>query len=137
MCNLKTMKHIIFADNMKILLFFMTFALLTGCTQTQGILLRNRTNERVKLYCYYNVNNLVDSVYIDRSDSAYLRFSSGWFVNSKRIIKEHVNHMDSIILVLQDKRIVYKDSVYIRNFLLNDKDTTNMLKTTTYPSRIN
>lgn len=45
--------------------------------------------------------------------------------------------MDSIILVLQDKRIVYKDSVYIRNFLLNDKDTTNMLKTTTYPSRIN
>lgn len=131
------MKHIIFADNMKMLLFFMTFALLTGCTQTQGILLRNRTNERVKLYCYYNVNNLVDSVYIDRSDSAYLRFSSGWFVDSKRIIKEHVNHMDSIILVLQDKRIVYKDSVYIRNFLLNDKDTTNMLKTTTYPSRIN
>lgn len=122
---------------MKMLLFFVTFALLTGCTQTQGILLRNRTNERVKLYCYYNVNNLVDSVYIDRSDSAYLRFSSGWFVNSKRIIKEHVNHMDSIILVLQDKRIVYKDSVYIRNFLLNDKDTTNMLKTTTYPSRIN
>lgn len=122
---------------MKILLSFMIIALLTGCTQTQGILLRNRTNERVKLYCYYNVNNLVDSVYIDRSDSAYLRFSSGWFVNSKKIIKEHVNHMDSIILVLQDKRIVYKDSVCIRNFLLNDKDTTNMLKTTTYPSRIN
>lgn len=53
MCNLKTMKHIIFADKMKILLLFMTIALLTGCTQTQGILLRNRTNERVKLYCYY------------------------------------------------------------------------------------
>lgn len=137
MCNLKTMKHIIFADKMRILLFFMTIALLTGCTQTQGILLRNRTNERVKLYCYYNVNNLVDSVYIDRSDSAYLAFSSGWFVNSKKIIKERVSHMDSVILVLQDKRIVYKDSVCIRNFLLNNKDSTNMLKTTTYPSRIN
>lgn len=137
MCNLKTMKHIIFADKMKILLFFMTIALLTGCTQTQGILLRNRTNERVKLYCYYNVNNLVDSVYIDRSDSAYLAFSSGWFVNSKKIIKERVSHMDSVILVLQDKRIVYKDSVCIRNFLLNNKDSTNMLKTTIYPSRIN
>lgn len=137
MCNLKTMKHIIFADKMRILLFFMTIALLTGCTQTQGILLRNRTNERVKLYCYYNVNNLVDSVYIDRSDSAYLAFSSGWFVNSKKIIKERVSHMDSVILVLQDKRIVYKDSVCIRNFLLNNKDSTNMLKTTIYPSRIN
>lgn len=89
------------------------------------------------MYCYYNVNNLVDSVYIDRSDSAYLAFSSGWFVNSKKIIKERVSHMDSVILVLQDKRIVYKDSVCIRNFLLNNKDSTNMLKTTIYPSRIN
>lgn len=45
--------------------------------------------------------------------------------------------MDSVILVLQDKRIVYKDGVCIRNFLLNNKDSTNMLKTTIYPSRIN
>lgn len=45
--------------------------------------------------------------------------------------------MDSVILVLQDKRIVYKDSVYIRKFLLNDKDTAAILKTTTYPFRIN
>lgn len=66
-----------------------------------------------------------------------MKFSSGWFVNSKRIIKDYVNHMDSVILVLQDKRIVYKDSVYIRKFLLNDKDTAAILKTTTYPFRIN
>lgn len=121
---------------MKILLFLTTIILLTGCIQIQGISLHNKTNERVKLYCYYDVNDLVDSVYIDRSDSAYLRFYSGWFVNSKKVIKKRVNHMDSVILVLQDKRITYKDSLCIRRFLLNDKDTADILKTNTYPSRV-
>lgn len=41
-------------------------------------MLSNKINERIKLYCYYDVNDFVDSVYIVRADSAYLKFYSGW-----------------------------------------------------------
>lgn len=120
---------------MKKLFLLITVVLLTGCIQIQGIMLSNKTNERIKLYCYYDVNDFVDSVYIDRADSAYLKFYSGWFANSRKVIKNHVNHMDSIILVLQDKKIAYKDSLCINRFLLNNKDTASILNTNIYPSR--
>lgn len=51
---------------MKNLLFIAILIItLTGCFRTQSFTLYNKTNEPVRMYCYYDFRNQIDSsVYI-------------------------------------------------------------------------
>ena len=102
--------------NMKNLLFIAILIItLTGCWRSQAFLFYNKTNEPVKIYCHYDVHNHIDSVYIPQAGRSYLLFLAVK-LKQKKVAKSYLNHMDSVILKLPNREIVYKDSLSIYNF---------------------
>ncbi len=102
--------------NMKKLLFIAILITLTGCYRIQSFGLYNKTNEPVRMYCYYDSRNHIDSsVYIPPSGYYNLPFIT---VKLKivNVANLYMNHMDSVILKLPNREIVYKDSLSIYNF---------------------
>jgi hypothetical protein len=102
--------------NMKNLLFIAILITLTGCYRIQSFGLYNKTNEPVRMYCYYDSRNHIDSsVYIPPSGYYNLPFIT---VKLKivNVANLYMNHMDSVILKLPNREIVYKDSLSIYNF---------------------
>ena len=101
---------------MKKLLFIAILITLTGCYRIQSFGLYNKTNEPVRMYCYYDSRNQIDSsVYIPPSGYYNLPFIT---VKLKivNVANLYMNHMDSVILKLPNREIVYKDSLSIYNF---------------------
>lgn len=100
---------------MKNLLFIAILITLTGCWRSQAFLFYNKTNEPVKIYCHYDVHNHIDSVYIPQAGYYNLPFIT---VKLKivNVANLYMNHMDSVILKLPNREIVYKDSLSIYNF---------------------
>ena len=101
---------------MKKLLFIAILITLTGCYRIQSFGLYNKTNEPVRMYCYYDSRNHIDSsVYIPPSGYYNLPFIT---VKLKivNVANLYMNHMDSVILKLPNREIVYKDSLSIYNF---------------------
>ena len=102
--------------NMKNQLFIAILIItLTGCWRSQAFLFYNKTNEPVKIYCHYDVHNHIDSVYIPQAGRSYLLFLAVK-LKQKKVAKSYLNHMDSVILKLPNREIVYKDSLSIYNF---------------------
>ena len=102
---------------MKKLLFIAILIItLTGCYRIQSFGLYNKTNEPVRMYCYYDSRNQIDSsVYIPPSGYYNLPFIT---VKLKivNVANLYMDHMDSVILKLPNREIVYKDSLSIYNF---------------------
>lgn len=96
-------------------LLFIAILIITGCWRSQAFLFYNKTNEPVKIYCHYDVHNHIDSVYIPQAGRSYLLFLAVK-LKQKKVAKSYLNHMDSVILKLPNKEIVYKDSLSIYNF---------------------
>ena len=68
------------------------------------------------MYCYYDFRNQIDSsVYIPPSGYYYFAFIK---VKLKivNVANLYMNRMDSVILKLPNREIVYKDSLSIYNF---------------------
>lgn len=107
---------------MKKLLFFAILITLTSCWRSQAFILHNKTNEPVKMYCYYDSRNHIDSVYIPPSGDFFLDFLA---VKLKimNVANLYLNHMDSVILKLPNREITFKDSLSIYNFFYM-KDTS-------------
>ena len=101
---------------MKKLLFIAILITLTGCYRIQSFVLYNKTNEPVRMYCYYDFRNQIDSsAYIPPSGYYYFAFIK---VKLKivNVANLYMNRMDSVILKLPNREIVYKDSLSIYNF---------------------
>lgn len=102
--------------NMKNLLFIAILITLTGCYRIQAFGLYNKTNEPVRMYCYYDSYNYIDSsVYIPPSGYFYLPFIKVK-LKIENVANFFMNHMDSVILKLPNREIVFKDSTSIYNF---------------------
>lgn len=102
--------------NMKKLLFIAILITLTGCWRSQAFTFYNKTNEPVRMYCYYDSRNYIDSsAYIPPSGDCFFEFLT---VKLKivNVANLFINHMDSVILKLPNREIVYKDSLSIYNF---------------------
>ena len=68
------------------------------------------------MYCYYDSRNYIDSsAYIPPSGDCFFEFLT---VKLKivNVANLFMNHMDSVILKLPNREIVYKDSLSIYNF---------------------
>ena len=108
---------------MKKLLFIAILITLTGCWRSQAFTFYNKTNEPVRMYCYYDFSNQIDSsVYIPPSGYFYLPFIKVK-LKIENVANFFMNHMDSVILKLPNREIVYKDSLSIYNFFYM-KDTS-------------
>ena len=101
---------------MKKLLFIAILITLTGCYRIQSFVLYNKTNEPVRMYCYYDFSNQIDSsVYIPPSGYFYLPFIKVK-LKIENVANFFMNHMDSVILKLPNREIAFKDSTSIYNF---------------------
>ena len=101
---------------MKKLLFIAILITLTGCYRIQSFVLYNKTNEPVRMYCYYDFRNQIDSsAYIPPSGYYYFAFIKVK-LKIENVANFFMNHMDSVILKLPNREIVYKDSLSIYNF---------------------
>ena len=70
---------------------------------------------KIGIITHYDVHNHIDSVYIPQAGRSYLLFLAVK-LKQKKVAKSYLNHMDSVILKLPNREIVYKDSLSIYNF---------------------
>lgn len=88
----------------------------------------NKTNDVTVAYCYYDYHS-IDSVYLYPNDSSLLAFYTFPFVSWEKIPSLFVRHLDSIKVQTSNKTVMYWDKRYIYNFLINNKDTANIIRT--------
>ncbi|CDA84275.1 unknown [Bacteroides sp. CAG:754] len=102
----------------------------SSCHKIAYISLFNKTNDSLRIYCHYNINDRIDSVYIYPNDSCHLGFW-GAFQSYEKLKNSNIYNMDSVQIFTSSKRVVYRDKESIYKLFVCNKDTAKIIETKT------